>query len=210
MITVFTPTYNRAQYLARAYFSLCKQTCQDFEWLIVDDGSTDDTQIWCDHIDKCWYPGRFRARVAIQTHGGKHMAHNFAMDLARGEWLTILDDDDELMPCAIEQMTYYTSKLPADYVGAVGLCVTNGEVHPTEKIGVMRTAEVKRHRFPALRGFVPEGIVWYRMVGKWKHTDEIWRVYHQDAPHRLSDVRPSLRARLHWYWIRLTLIGQYA
>lgn len=44
MITVFTPTYNRAYIINKLYTSLCLQTCQDFEWLIVDDGSTDTTE----------------------------------------------------------------------------------------------------------------------------------------------------------------------
>ena len=210
MITVFTPTHNRCEFLQRAYASLCRQTSQDFEWLIVDDGSTDDTAIWCKHFEKCWTRGKFITSWLTIPHGGKHIAHNNGVDLARGDWLLVLDDDDELVPGAIEKMHAQIKTISADHVAMIGKCLSDGELHPTEECFVVRTKVLSRYKFPRLKGFVPEGVVWWRLPGKWRQTNEVWRIYHQDAPHRLSNVRPSLWARLAWYRTLLTACAQYA
>ena len=99
MITVFTPTYNRAHTLRRLYESLLLQTCSEFEWLIVDDGSTDRTEsliqsfIAEGHIDITYYR---------QENGGKHRAINNGVSRAKGEWFFIVDSDDYLPPDAIK------------------------------------------------------------------------------------------------------------
>ena len=72
MITIFTPTYNRAYTLPKLYHSLQEQTCKDFEWLIVDDGSTDGT---C-NIIKDWESPNFEVRYFKKENGGKHTAIN--------------------------------------------------------------------------------------------------------------------------------------
>ncbi len=100
-LTVFTPTYNRKDLLARAYESLCRQTVKDFEWLIVDDGSTDNT----DDIVKGWIDeGRIRIRYRYRENGGKMRAHNMGVELCETALFMCLDSDDYLIDTAVEEM----------------------------------------------------------------------------------------------------------
>lgn len=92
-LTIFTPTYNRAYTLPRLYDSLCAQTCKDFEWLVVDDGSTDDTQAL---LRKWVEEGFLEIRCVFQENGGKMRAYNRAVSLARGELFVCVDSDDVL------------------------------------------------------------------------------------------------------------------
>ncbi len=78
-LTIFTPTYNRAYILPKLYESLCVQTCQDFEWLIVDDGSTDNTQ---KILDSWLEENRISMRYVLQENGGKMRAFNRAVSLS--------------------------------------------------------------------------------------------------------------------------------
>lgn len=98
MLTVFTPAYNRADMLLRLYRSLCEQTCDDFEWLIIDDGSTDDTvAVVQSFIDE----KKVNIRYYKKENGGKHTAHNMALEQAAGEWFLCVDSDDLLAPDAV-------------------------------------------------------------------------------------------------------------
>src|SRR6266568_2184665 len=100
-ITVFTPTYNRAHTLTRAFNSLTKQQCTLFEWLVIDDGSTDETTSILESARRL---AAFDIRVIKQPNGGKHRAHNTAVRQSKGELTLILDSDDELVPGAIEDI----------------------------------------------------------------------------------------------------------
>ena len=100
-LTVFTPTYNRKQLLARAYRSLTVQTVKDFEWLIVDDGSTDNT----DDVVKKWIDeGIIRIRYYYRPNGGKMRAHNTGTGLAQTELFVCLDSDDYFIETAVEDL----------------------------------------------------------------------------------------------------------
>jgi len=92
-LTIFTPTYNRAYILSKLYESLCVQTCQDFEWLIVDDGSTDNTK---ELVDEWMGEGRIAIRYVYQQNGGKMRAFNKAVSLADSELFVCVDSDDQL------------------------------------------------------------------------------------------------------------------
>ena len=83
-ITVFTPTYNRALLLRRLFESLIKQTVYGFEWLVVDDESTDNTKTLFDEINNTNTP--FPVRYFVQKHGGKHRAINLALKQAKGSY----------------------------------------------------------------------------------------------------------------------------
>ena len=98
-ITVFTPTYNRGYLLDKLYKSLLKQTNTDFEWLIIDDGSNDNTS---SIINKFIDDDKIRIRYFYQENGGKHRAINKGLDIAEGELFFIVDSDDTLIPTAIE------------------------------------------------------------------------------------------------------------
>ena len=92
-LTIFTPTHNRAYILPKLYESLCVQTCQDFEWLIVDDGSTDNTK---ELVDTWMGEGRIAIRYVHQQNGGKMRAFNKAVSLADSELFVCVDSDDQL------------------------------------------------------------------------------------------------------------------
>lgn len=97
-ITVFTPTYNRKETLQRLYESLCKQTSFDFEWLIVDDGSTDGTEAAVASFSSSDFPIRYFKK----ENGGKHTAYNLALQQAAGTYFFCVDSDDFLAADAIE------------------------------------------------------------------------------------------------------------
>lgn len=80
--SVFTPTYNRAKDIVACYLSLCKQTFSDFEWIVIDDGSNDNTNQVMEEIMKS---ARFPIVYRYQENKGKHVAQNRALDLAQGE-----------------------------------------------------------------------------------------------------------------------------
>ncbi|MES3702680.1 glycosyltransferase family 2 protein [Staphylococcus arlettae] len=96
-LTIFTPTYNRAHTLPRLFDSLVNQTNYEFEWLIVDDGSTDDTE----EIVKTFITEKFPIRYIKQNNGGKHIATNIGLKCAYGELFTCLDSDDWFYPEAV-------------------------------------------------------------------------------------------------------------
>ncbi|MCR5356966.1 MAG: glycosyltransferase family 2 protein [Lachnospiraceae bacterium] len=100
-LTVFTPTYNRAQLLKRAYESLKNQTCRDFCWLIVDDGSTDDTKAVVDDFAR---EGVIPVEYYYVENGGKMRAHNRGVEHCSTEWFLCLDSDDMLTKDAVESI----------------------------------------------------------------------------------------------------------
>lgn len=100
-ITVFTPTYNRAYIIEQLYKSLCQQSFKDFEWLVVDDGSNDNTQ---ELFNKWVKEADFTIRYYKTKNGGKHRAINHGLDLAEGEIFFTMDSDDRLTIDALEKM----------------------------------------------------------------------------------------------------------
>ena len=108
LLTIFTPTYNRATTILRTYESLCKQTCMDFEWLVVDDGSTDDTERLVTQWSKV---SEFPIRYVKQENAGKYRAYNKGLDLARGEFFFCVDSDDWLPSNSVGIVSQYIDTL---------------------------------------------------------------------------------------------------
>ena len=90
-LTVFTPAFNRAHLLTRLYESLCNQTCQDFNWLIVDDGSTDETKAL---VSKWIAENKIPIAYIYQENQGMHGAHNTAYKNIATPLNTCIDSDD--------------------------------------------------------------------------------------------------------------------
>ena len=111
-ITVFTPTYNRANLLETLYRSLQRQSFSDFEWLVVDDGSTDDTQALFAQWQREDNP--FPIRCVYQENGGKCRAINKGLALAQGELFFTVDSDDYLTDDALEKINCWEAALPKD------------------------------------------------------------------------------------------------
>ena len=200
LITVFTPAYNRAHLLTRLYESLCKQTYKDFEWVIVDDGSTDGTKELSQALaerEGTFFPLRY----FYQENGGKHRAINHGVREAQGELFLILDSDDTLPPNALERIAFYYQQIKDDsaFGGVCGyMAHHNGTVigkgcdipvldtnsielrykyHVEgDMLEVFRTSVLKEIPFPETKDekFVPEVLVWNRIACKYK-----LRVFHE-------------------------------
>jgi len=109
-ITVFTPTYNRAYILENLYRSLQRQLFRDFEWVIVDDGSSDGTAA----LVSAWQAEEnfFPIRYFYRENGGKCRGINFALKKARGELFFTVDSDDYLTGDALEKVARWEAELP--------------------------------------------------------------------------------------------------
>ena len=119
-ITVYTPTYNRANLLQNLYKSLLQQTYRNFEWLIIDDGSTDNTrQVVNGFISQ----GIIDIRYFYKQNGGQHTALNMGIEKAEGTLLMDVDSDDYLTDNALERIVYWESTIVGrgGYAGVSGL-----------------------------------------------------------------------------------------
>lgn len=101
LLTIFTPAYNRADKLEYLYKSLKDQLNDKYEWLIIDDGSTDQTE---EVVSRFMKEAFIQIRYIKKENGGKHTAHNLAVDLARGELFMCLDSDDYLNENAVNKL----------------------------------------------------------------------------------------------------------
>ena len=207
VFTVFTPTYNRENLIHRVYDSLCAQTFRDFEWLIVDDGSTDGTRVIIEEWQKKSY---FPIRYIFQERGHKKKAFNRGVREAEGELFLPLDSDDTALPYALETFYYYwTDIVPerrGNFVGVCALCADEkgqiiGDLFPQdifesdslecqyryriagEKWGCLRTDILRQFPFPTeITGFVPEGIVWSAIAKHYKtrFINHALRIYYRE------------------------------
>ena len=194
LLTILTPTYNRTSLLPRLYKSLCAQTCRDFEWIVVDDGSTDNTQEVVSSF-KVENGDSFPITYIRKKNGGKHTALNRGVRAAQGSLIMIADDDDLLPPDAIDIIRHSWVKIEfqASVGGIAGLDVNKrtGEIIgsglPKEHIlcnamdiryryhvtgdlkEVFRTDVLKDFPFPEIAGemFCPEQLVWFRIAQKY-------------------------------------------
>ena len=185
-ITIITPTYNRAKLLKTLYKSLISQASHNFEWLVIDDGSTDNTKEIIDEFISA--NPLFSIRYFYQPNGGKHRAVNLAVKKAKGDFCFIIDSDDFLAQDAVELIYQWIKDLPKDFAGVAGLKkLKNGDivggsgqagfVDATnlerrkynllgDKAEVYRTAVLKKYPFPEFKGenFLSEAVVWNRIA----------------------------------------------
>lgn len=119
-ITIFTCTYNRAHTLVRTYQSLCKQTCKGFEWLIIDDGSTDNTK----DLVREWIRNTkdFAIRYCYKENGGLHTAYNKAIEMMNTELCVCIDSDDWMPENAVHRiLLFWENNKRSDVGGILGL-----------------------------------------------------------------------------------------
>ncbi len=185
-VTVFTPAYNRAYRLPVLYESLKNQTSGDFEWIVINDGSTDNT----DELFEKWVheENSFPIIYKKDQNGGKHRAINKAVNMAGSDAFFIVDSDDYLLPDAIEKVILWFEGIAdnEEFAGVSGLkgykeddpvggygsfdteyvdC-TNLQRHLynllDDKAEVYKTSILKKYPFPEFEGenFVPEPVVW--------------------------------------------------
>ena len=197
-ISILTPTYNRGKLLLPLYESLKNLTFEDFEWLIVDDGSEDDTEqyalSWIAHnIQNAEFPIRYIKK----SNGGKHTAINRGVREANGELILILDSDDTLPSDSLATIAQYFEQCK-DYKDCAGVCGLMAH-HDGQLIGtgfpkdpmyesalqfryakkgnvtgdlleVYKTSVMREFPFPEIENekFCPESLVWNRIANKYK------------------------------------------
>ena len=190
--TVFTPTFNRKELLEKLYKSLQKQTFKDFEWLIVDDGSTDGTK---EKVEEFLSEKKLEIKYYFKENGGKQRAYNFATEKANGELFICLDSDDEYVENGLEIILKYWKKYEknSDIAGMgylstypnreiIGSSFPEKEMISTQfeiynKYGVkgdkglmFRTEIIKKYKFPVFEDekFITEAVVYNRICEKYK------------------------------------------
>lgn len=188
-ITIFTPAYNRANLLPRLYSSLKELPNNNFEWIIVDDGSTDETK---ELISSYINDSNFSIYYFYQKNQGKHIAINKGLEKAKGELFFIVDSDDFLPSNSLDivEENYSFIKDKNYIVSLVGridsenrkndkfpfesLTDTSFEVSKNYRLGdvaeVYKTAILKEYKFPKFEGekFCTEALVWNRISKKYK------------------------------------------
>ncbi|MBT2736716.1 glycosyltransferase family A protein [Bacillus sp. ISL-7] len=131
ILTIFTPTYNRAYTLHKCYESLKRQSNKDFIWLIIDDGSSDNTE----ELIRSWIGENvITIRYYRQDNQGMHGAHNTAYNLIDTELNVCIDSDDYMPYDAVEKIVaFWKENGSEDIGGIVGLdCNNRGEIIGTE------------------------------------------------------------------------------
>lgn len=210
MITVFTPTFNRAAYLSLIHTSLLHQSYKDFEWLIVDDGSQDNTYQVVRRIKQA---SPIEIRYYYKKNGGKHTAINYGVQRAHGDLFMILDSDDELPADSLSTIykTYKEIEHDPSFAGVCGyMAHRNGKVIGSKMLSVdvstinlhyrlhctgdmaevFRTDILKRFPFPEIKGerFCPEDLVWNAIAQQYKVRVFPKVVYYRDyLPGGLTD-----------------------
>lgn len=192
LITIFTPAYNRATLLPRLYESLKNQNIHNFEWIIVDDGSTDDTEaVVRSFIEENSIPIRYFKK----ENEGKHLAINKGVELAKGELFFIVDSDDYLTLNATQKIESYYPVIRngEDLAGVsfrrgeseskyIGTQKTFDDLEASafdfryrytiqgDMAEVFKTSVLRQYPFPRIEGerFCSEGLVWNRIALKYK------------------------------------------
>lgn len=194
LITVLTPTYNRGYIIKNLYKSLLNQTDKNFEWIVIDDGSEDETQ---KIFQKILEKNELNLKYFLKKNGGKHTALNFGIEKAKGEIVIIVDSDDYLIDEAIEKIRKESKKI-LDNDTFAGICFRRMHISDKKIIGTQSPKEkytdtdsisykykkgvggdlaecyklkiLKKYPFPVYEGekFVPEALVWNRIAQKYK------------------------------------------
>lgn len=187
-ISVITPTYNRAHLLERCYHSLCEQDFEEFEWIVVDDGSSDNTR---ETVQSFFNENLISIRYIYQSNSGKHIAHNRGVEVANGELSVCLDSDDYFPPNALKRAWKLWSSVRKENIGIIGkrgdsegkaICsdfpkgVTgcsmydlNNKYHFCgDTVLFIYTKLLKENMFPAFSGekFIPETALYYKLDEK--------------------------------------------
>jgi len=191
--TVFTPCYNGGKYFERVLDSMLAQTDKDWEWIIIDDGSTDNSyNIIQERIEE--YPYLDIKLLRFGENRGKHCAFNKAIELAQGKLLVPADVDDTFLPFAL---TFFRAKWEENLKkgltlsGISVLCFRDqensivGDIYPKdsfvtnaldlsfvhningEKWGCLSLKILKAYRFPTWEGLVNEGYMWFSIAKKY-------------------------------------------
>lgn len=209
--TIFTPIYNRKHLIHRVWESLLAQTNQNFEWIVIDNGSEDGIESLLEEYQS---KATFPMQVIYQKNSGKYIAFNRVVHIAKGELLFPADSDDTFEPNLIQRMTELWLKYKADDIsGITMLCKDEdgeiiGEEFPFsegvssyeeilykrniggEKWGCIRVDVLKEFPFPTDFNvtYFPDAYVWDQIGFNYKtvFVNEPLRTYFQDAGDQIT------------------------
>ena len=218
--TLFTPVFNRERVIERVWNSIRAQTCRDFEWIAVDDGSTDGSLA---KLEAYRAAADFPMTVVrLEKNSGKHVAWNRAVAIARGELFVPCDSDDEFDADTLDFFAReWTALTPAERDGASGLNVlcrdagtgaTVGTPFPAsplwsdnlalyyrlgvrgEKWGCIRTDLLRARPFPVVNGYYPESYLWFSLARTHRVLclNRVLRTYHHDQGNKFSSRLPRI------------------
>jgi glycosyltransferase involved in cell wall biosynthesis len=220
-VSVVTSTYQREATLPRLYESLCQQGFRDFEWVVVDDGSTDRSgELLCEWAGQADFPIVYHR----QENRGMGIARNRAIERASGTYCALIDSDDWYLPNALERMVATWETIPAErreqFANVEGLRVdADGELvldrYPADvfdsnhfelralhgirgdSVGMYRREVLSAHLFPEDLGWhATPAIAWNRIATRYgtRYVNEIWAgTDYQDSG--LSSQGTELRLR---------------
>lgn len=204
VITIFTPTYNRAHLLLGLYEALKRQTNSDFEWLIVDDGSVDDTQ----HVVETFTADnpKFEIRYFKKENEGLNQTINKGLDMAQGALFCRVDSDDSLFDSAVQDIYDNWHRIESDDNLCALVFLTAHKDNPTQIVGrnpfsedtvsnffeyrvkykatgdrleVIKTNVHRQYKYPqfSTEKFCPEGLIWNRIAKEYNALYVIKPIY---------------------------------
>lgn len=237
-LTVVTITYNRAHTIHRVFNSLMSQSYKNFEWLIIDDGSTDNTEeLIEEYKKKAWFPIRYKKK----KHAGKYEGANFSYKHINTKYFTNCDSDDEMLPQGLEILMNLWNEVPEEEYHRIW-CVTArcidsdsrelvGKRFPDninnlkgianrkiimntsgEKQSCRRLDIVREFPFPVYKDttkLVPN-MVWTRINSLYDQycTNEPASIYYQNSPDSMAKS-PSKERKLGYYYYFNMVINEY-
>ena len=224
-LTVFTPAYNRANTIERAYKSLENQTSKEFIWLIIDDGSTDNTSEMIAQIKE---HASFPIEYHRKENGGRHTAVNYSYQFLKTRYVVTLDSDDELLPDAVEKMLKTWNDIPKNEydrfwcISGREMYAHNGKMvgapypeginqlagktqrrvimkYPGEKHCCRKVAIHIQYPFPEFPDtkFITENVVWEKINRKYDQycVNDIYGKYYTNSEDSLMTNSPHQKSK---------------
>lgn len=218
-LTVFTATYNRAHTLGKVFETLMSQTFRDFEWLIIDDGSSDGTAELVKQFEK---DADFKIRYYWKENGGVHTARNYSYPLIKTQYTISMDSDDQFTDDALQKVhdiwESLSGKEKERYWQVSGRCkdsVTGkmiGKPYPDyinklhgrkqniarhkcqgEKSCCRRTDVLVKYPFPEFKDVkdITGDYIWEQIDERYDTycTNEVFRIYENDSPDSMGQGR---------------------
>lgn len=204
LLTIFTPAYNRAYILPNLYNSLLAQTDSSFEWVIVDDGSSDNTE----ELISSWIKeNKIHIIYEKQSNQGKHIAINTGLTLAQGELFFIVDSDDDLTVDAVEKVRcFWSANKPGQDISGIlsyrqfhdgrlvgtslPIGVSRCKLRETgrkygstgDKVVIYRTDVMRKYPFPKFEGerFLGESVMYNQIDDEYDMLVMNARIYNFD------------------------------
>lgn len=222
LLTIMTPTYNRAKMLPSLYESLCNQTSNNFIWLIVDDGSIDNTK---EVVNSFIKDQKIQIEYYYEVNAGKYVAHNKGVEVCSTELFVCVDSDDILLPQAVEKIENTWKSVKDNYVGGIVspkemdgysyfnnppktcklMDLYNSKYLVGETVLVYKSSLLKEHLFPVIPGekFMSESVLYNILDQKCKLV--ILNDYIYKAEYQEDGLTRNIQ-KIHWKNPRSTLL----